>query len=74
MKHIYYFDVWEGDKGIIIADNFQEAVRIFKEEYGDDVPVCEVDTDTFDVGMCSIDEVGDYTGVSQLMVTERIGL
>ena len=35
MKKIYSYDNYEGDKGIIVADSFDEAVAIFKENYPD---------------------------------------
>ena len=35
MKRLYSFDNYEGDKGIIIADSWDEAVMMFKENYPD---------------------------------------
>lgn len=35
MKKIYMYDNFEGDKGIIIANSFDEAVTLFKEQYPD---------------------------------------
>ena len=33
MKKIYTYDNYEGDKGIILADSFDEAIKIFKNQY-----------------------------------------
>lgn len=30
---MYAYEIWEGDKGIIIAKSFDEAEKIFHEEY-----------------------------------------
>lgn len=54
---IFEYDVWDGDKGIIIANDEDEAVRIFKKEY--DLPVVGVDVEDQEHGTCVIDEVAD---------------
>ena len=35
MKKIYTYDNYEGDKGIIFANSFDEAMKIFKDYYPD---------------------------------------
>ena len=70
-KWIYYYDIWDGCKGIIIADNYEEARKIFKEEFGDNIPIYdEYDLEEYDSGVCSISSVGIYEGKSDLYVTE----
>ena len=32
---IYIYDIYEGDKGIIIADSINRAIEIFRREYPD---------------------------------------
>ena len=33
MKKIYAYDNYEGDKGIIVADSYDKAIALFKEQY-----------------------------------------
>jgi hypothetical protein len=35
--NIYEFDLWDGDKGIIIAPDYETAEKELKKEYGDDI-------------------------------------
>lgn len=54
---IFGYDIWNGDKGIIIANDEEEAIRIFKKEY--DNPVVGVDVEDQLYNTCDIDEVAD---------------
>lgn len=69
-KQIYYYDIWDGCKGIIIANDYEEAKKIFKEEFGDDIPIHGEDVDDYGSGICDISNVGVYEGNSELYVTE----
>ncbi len=59
--NIYYYDIWDGNKGIIIAKDEDEAIKIFRnnEEYKD-IPLYDVDTNEYDSGICRIDFVCKY--------------
>ena len=32
--NIYHYDLWDGDKGIIIAKTEEEAWKLLKDDYG----------------------------------------
>ena len=34
---VYSFEIWEGNRGVIIADSYEKATEILKEEYDLDV-------------------------------------
>lgn len=34
---VYSFEIWEGDKGVIIADSYTKARKILKNEYDLDI-------------------------------------
>ena len=53
---VYSYDIWEGDKGIITANNWVEAVEAFRESY--DCPIAEVDGVDYDSGVCQLNWVG----------------
>lgn len=61
--NIYYYDIWDGDKGIVIAKDLDEAKAEFKKNYPD-VPFWgDVD---YDSGVCDIDIVGECTDKPRL--------
>ena len=33
--NMYTFDIWDGDKGIIFAENEKQAIELYKKEYPD---------------------------------------
>ena len=35
MKEIYAYDNFEGDKGIIVANSYEEAIELYKKDYPD---------------------------------------
>lgn len=60
---IFSYDICEGDKGIIFANNKEEAIRLFKEQYPDiEVVDCYDDFHT-----CVITEVGTFSGEPKVM-------
>lgn len=67
MKKIYTYDNYEGDKGIIFADSFDEAVKIFKEYYPDR-NIAEDIRQYWDYG-CFMEEVDYVPKKSKLYVT-----
>ena len=69
-KNIYYYDIWDGSKGIIIADTYEQAKQVFKDEYDGAIPIYGEDTDDYDSGVCDIECVGTYHGNNELFVTE----
>ena len=52
---LYYYDIWDGDKGVIFAKDMDEAISIYRTKY--DFPVAFVDIDAFDSGICNIELV-----------------
>lgn len=52
---IYAYDIWSGDKGIIVAKTYKEAVEEYRECY--DAPLDDDGYD-YDEGVCRIDYVG----------------
>ena len=62
---IYEFDIWDFEKGIILAKSHEEAVKIFKTRFPD-VPVLNTDTDEYDSGVCVIRYVMETDGEQRL--------
>ena len=67
MKKIYTYDNCEGDKGIIFADSFDEAIEIFKYHYPDR-NIAEDIRQYWDNG-CFMEEVDFVPSESKLYVT-----
>ena len=67
MKRLYSYDNYEGDKGIIIADSWEEAVALYKEQY----PYREVaeTNGQYWNGGCFIEEIDFVTEESRLYTT-----
>jgi len=68
---VFEYDIWDSDKGIIIAENKQRAIEIFRKEYGNatEVPIKDVDVDDYDSGVCVINLLCD-SNVEGLTVIE----
>lgn len=66
MKKIYSYDNHEGDKGIIIADSFDDAVSLFKDEYPDRT-IAESPEQYWDHGSY-IEEIGPLGGKNGLYI------
>lgn len=64
----FEYDIWDSDKGIIIAENKQRAIEIFRKEYSE-VPIKDVDVDDYDSGVCVINLLCD-SNVEGLTVIE----
>ena len=69
---IFEYDICNGDKGIIIAENYEEAVRLFNEAYDkvdlENYDECDIDEDKYEYGGV-IAEICDYDGTQQLVCT-----
>lgn len=67
---IYEYDICDGDKGIIMAESYEEAVRIFREDYKgvdlDNYDSSEIDESKYKYGGV-IAELCDYDGTQQLV-------
>lgn len=61
---IFEYDIYDGDKGIIIANDEAEAIRIFKNNYEN--AVVSVDVTDYNSGTCSINEVAELENNPQL--------
>lgn len=61
---IFEYDIYDGDKGVIIANDEAEAIRIFKNNYEN--AVINVDGTDYDSGVCSINEVAELEDNPQL--------
>ena len=64
MRKLYTYDNYEGDKGIIIADSWDEAVALYKEQYPDR-EVAETQEQYWDYG-CYIEEIDFWTDEKKL--------
>ena len=53
---IYEYDIWDGDKGIIFANNMKEAKSLFKADY----PNTKIATSCPESGECIIRRFYDY--------------
>lgn len=67
MKRLYSFDNYEGDKGVIIADSYEEAVMIFEEQYPDR-QIAETSSQYWNHG-CYLEEIDFVDDGSRLYVT-----
>lgn len=67
MKRVYTYDNFEGDKGIIVADSYEEAVKIFQEQYPDRKIAKAID-EYWNHG-CYIEEIDFMYDESRLYVT-----
>ena len=66
MRKLYTYDNYEGDKGIIVADSWDEAVAIYKEQYPDR-EIAETDEQYWDYG-CYIEEIDFWSNEKKLYV------
>lgn len=66
MKKLYSFDNHEGDKGIIVANSWDEAVEILKEEYPDR-EIAETQ-DQYCDGGCFMEEIDFWSEENRLYV------
>ena len=67
MKRLYSYDNYEGDKGIIIADSWEEAVALYKKSYPNR-EIAETNEQYWDYG-CYIEEIDFALEESRLYVT-----
>ena len=60
---IYTYDICDRDKGLIIAENMEQAEELFEQRYPD-TPIVDVfgDYDT-----CVITEVCEYSGKPEII-------
>lgn len=65
-KKLYSYDNCQGDKGVIIADSYEEAVELHKKEYPER-QIAEDDTQYWNDG-CYLEEV-DFVDESKLYNT-----
>ena len=61
--NLYTYDITEGDKGIIFANSYEEAVELFKADY----PEIEVVEAYDDFHTCVINEFADAPTEPKLM-------
>ena len=66
MRKLYTYDNYEGDKGIIVADSWDEAVALYKEQYPDR-EVSETIEQYWDYG-CYIEEIDFWTDEKKLHI------
>ena len=59
---VWTYDIWDGDKGIIFAPTEEDAERIFKENYDNEI----VDGDC-GPGKCMISKLQEYYGGEDIM-------
>lgn len=57
---LFSYDIWDSDKGIILADSEEEAVKIFHDEY-EGVPVVGYDCEELAPQACDIEEVSEFS-------------
>lgn len=60
---LYTYDITEGDKGIIFANSYEEAVELFKADY----PEIEVVEEYGESYTCVISEFADVPTEPKLM-------
>lgn len=66
---IYDYDIWDGDKGIILANDYHEAFEMFKKNYPD-IPVCPEEVDEYDTYVCCIRTAGEVTNEPHLFIMD----
>ena len=54
LLRMYAYDIWDGDKGIIFAKNYTNAVELFRENYSE-VPIADVEGIDYDSGVCRLE-------------------
>ncbi len=54
---VYSFEIWEGDKGVIIADSYTKARKILKNEY--DLDITDDDMEWQNGEKAFLYEIGD---------------
>ena len=67
MSKLYSYDNCEGDKGVIIAESYEEAVEIYKKEYSTR-QIAENDEQYWDNG-CYLKEEGSIGTGTKLYCT-----
>ena len=67
---IFEYDICDGDKGVILAESYEEAVKLFREEYSnvdlDTYEPSEIDESKYEYGGL-INELCDYDGKQKLV-------
>lgn len=53
---IYGYEIFEGDKGAIIAENYQEAVKIYHKKYDTEISKSIED---YNLGGCLLTDLGE---------------
>lgn len=64
---VFSYDIFDGDKGIIFAEDYGQAYNKFKAEYGNEYPIYPEECDDYVSQTCQINEIGTYGGGTQLM-------
>lgn len=64
---VYGYDNFEGDKGIIIANNYEEAVKIYRENYEREITD---DPDKYVNGGCYLFDLGKVEKEKMYVTTE----
>lgn len=57
--NIYEFDIFDGDKGVVVANNIEEAKTLVRKRYSDDIPFSDGTRETWFSGACIVNEIGD---------------
>lgn len=55
-KKVYAYEIFDGDKGVIIARTYNKACKILKKQYG--IDITKDDEGYFSKGMAFLYEVG----------------
>ena len=67
---IFEYDICDGDKGIIVAENYEKAVELFNCNYDrvdlENYDSADIDEELYDYGGV-IEEVCDYDGSEKLV-------
>ncbi len=51
---IWAYDIWDGDKGIVLANNGSEACVLIKKKYGEEQLIEGLDVDYYDSKICEL--------------------
>ena len=67
---IFEYDICDGEKGIIMAENYDQAVELFRKEYDrvdlENYDTSDIDEDKYDYGGV-ISEICNYSGRPELV-------
>jgi hypothetical protein len=69
MKKIFSFEIYEGDKGIILADSREEAIEIFKKAYPYHMVCDNNDIDSYYASGAFLVERAIDDGTSKIVTT-----